>query len=203
MSWFYRLAYAIGFTPWDQSETVPGEGDQVLGVLAAQENGEPPPHGRAVDVGCGKGRYSIALAQRGWQVTGVDAVPKALALARQRAQEHRVQVDFVEGDVGRLDHLVAPGADLLLDGGCFHGMSDGDRTRVVRAESEIARSGATLVMVAFHPMAGPGPRGATRDDIVAAYHGWRLVDDVALEIPAGARGPAARARPCIYRLRKL
>jgi SAM-dependent methyltransferase len=202
MSLFYKLAYAVGFTPWDAGDTIPGEGDQVLGLLAEQESGEPPPHGRALDVGCGKGRYSIALAQRGWQVTGIDAVPKALEIARQRAEDHRAEVSFVQGDVRQLDELVEPGVDLVLDGGCGHGMSDANRARVVRAEDAVVRPDATLVMVAFHPTAGPGPRGATRDDIIAAYRGWRLVDDVPLELGTDANRFAQRAKPHVYRLRK-
>lgn len=202
MSLFYKLAYAVGFTPWDRSEAIPGDGDQVLGILAEQESGEPPPHGRALDVGCGKGRYSVALAQRSWQVTGIDAVPKALDIARQRAEQHRAEVTFVEGDVRHLDELVEPGVDLVLDGGCFHGMSDRSRAKVVRAEDAVARPGATLVMVAFHPTAGPGPRGATRDDIMAAYRGWRLVDDAPLELGNGTPRLVERAKPRVYRLRK-
>jgi SAM-dependent methyltransferase len=202
MSLFYKLAYAVGFTPWDRGEPIPGEGDQVLDLLAQQESGEPPPHGRALDVGCGKGRYSVALAQRGWQVTGIDAVPKALAIARQRAEKHRAEVTFVEGDVRRLDEFVEPGVDLVLDSGCFHAMLDANRARVVRAESAVARPDALLVLVAFHPTAGPGPRGATRDDLIAAYRGWRLVDDTALELGPDAPRLVQRAKPRIYRLRK-
>ena len=196
MSWFYRAAYRIGFTPWDRGGPIPDEGDQVLDLLAEEEHRKPPPHGRALDVGCGKGRYAVALAKRGWLVTGIDAVPRALEAARARAEEAQVQVDFIEGDVRRLADLVEPGWDLVLDGGCFHGMSDASRRSLVDAENAVCESGTTLVLVAFEPARRPGPRGATRDELVDAYRGWSLLDDA--RVTTGPKWADAR----VYRFRR-
>jgi SAM-dependent methyltransferase len=44
------------------------------------------PPGRALDLACGEGRNSIWLAQRGWQVTGIDFSAEAIAKARTLAQ---------------------------------------------------------------------------------------------------------------------
>ncbi len=66
--------------------------------------------------------------QHGWKVTGVDFVPKALDKARAKAGAAGVPVDFVHADV---THLSRAGIDakfqLIVDNGCLHGMSDGDR----------------------------------------------------------------------------
>lgn len=197
MTWLYRTLYRVGFTPWDRGGPLPAEGDQVLDLLAEQEHGEPPPFGRALDVGCGKGRYSVALAKRGWRVTGIDAVPRALEAARARAEEARVEVDFIQGDVRHLDQLVDPGWSLVLDGGCFHGMSHGSGRALVAAEDAVCQPGTTLVLVAFAPRRGrPGPMGATRDDLVTAYRNWSLVDDATLE------GAPSWSGARIYRFRR-
>ena len=69
----FRVFYRIGFTPWDGHPIaaslrtlIEGTGDSP--ALAAAS---------ALDVGCGTGDTSIYLAQHGWQVTGVDFVPKS------------------------------------------------------------------------------------------------------------------------------
>ena len=53
---------------------------------------------RILDVGTGTGRGAIALAARGARVTGVDASAEMLAVARRRAEEEHVDVEFVQGD---------------------------------------------------------------------------------------------------------
>src|SRR5262245_7598221 len=41
--------------------------------------------GRMLDVGCGAGRFSIRLAQRGWHAVGMDFAPEMTALAGEAA----------------------------------------------------------------------------------------------------------------------
>jgi len=57
------------------------------------------PAGRAVDLACGEGRNSIWLAERGWQVTGVDFSPVGLAKAKRFADLRGVEVTWVESAV--------------------------------------------------------------------------------------------------------
>ena len=77
MSLFYRIAYRLGFTPWEEA-TQHGPSAQMIAALFDREQaGREPPYGAALDVGCGGGLWSIDLARRGWDVTGVDIVPKA------------------------------------------------------------------------------------------------------------------------------
>jgi SAM-dependent methyltransferase len=56
-----------------------------------------------LDLGCGTGQHSIRLAQRGYEVTGVDRSPEMLRIARVKAEqkldETSPQPHFVEGDV--------------------------------------------------------------------------------------------------------
>lgn len=58
------------------------------------------PTGSAIlDVGCGTGRHAVELARRGYQVTGIDFSAGMLAVARQKASDCGVQVEWIEGDV--------------------------------------------------------------------------------------------------------
>jgi methylase of polypeptide subunit release factors len=116
----YRFLYRIGFTPWEQMGQEPFA-DEVVSLFAREESGREPPYGPALEIGCGSGIWTTKLAQRGWQVTGVDNVPRALARAQERAREEGVQVRLVEADVTTMGESdVGSGFQFLLDIGCFH-----------------------------------------------------------------------------------
>ncbi len=53
---------------------------------------------RILELGAGSGRVSIALARRGFEVTGLELSPKMLEIGRELAASQGVKVDFVLGD---------------------------------------------------------------------------------------------------------
>ncbi|TPV92910.1 MAG: class I SAM-dependent methyltransferase [Myxococcales bacterium FL481] len=57
--------------------------------------------GRALDVGCGAGGLAVALAQRGWEVTGIDLAPNAIAAARAIAADRGVSATFEAADASK------------------------------------------------------------------------------------------------------
>ena len=204
MSLAYRILYAVGFTPWEQMAE-PQIARQITGLFAREEEGLEPPYGRALDLGCGSGIWTVALAQRGWKVTGVDFVPKALRRARERAEQAEVEVELLEGDVTKLDAAgVGSGFRLLVDFGCFHDeLSDEQRREEGREATAATAPGATLLMMSWKPgRRGPLPRGASLEDIQAAFPEWSPVDDEAMDLPSRAPGYVKRAEPRFYRLRR-
>src|SRR5262245_6036241 len=78
----YRFAYRIGFHPWEDAATDPGFVEKISELFAREKKGREPPFGKALDLGTGSGIWAIELAKRGWQVTGVEIVEKALQRAR-------------------------------------------------------------------------------------------------------------------------
>lgn len=59
----------------------------------------PLPAGRALDLGCGEGADAVWLAGRGWQVTGVDISPTAVARASAAAAARGLEVAFRAADL--------------------------------------------------------------------------------------------------------
>lgn len=57
---------------------------------------------RVLDVGCGGGLLSEALAARGAQVTGIDLAAQALRVAREHAAANGLQIDYRETPAERL-----------------------------------------------------------------------------------------------------
>jgi SAM-dependent methyltransferase len=57
---------------------------------------------QVIDVGTGTGRGAMTLARRGARVTGVDASTQMLDIARQRARDENLAIDFSEGDAHHL-----------------------------------------------------------------------------------------------------
>jgi SAM-dependent methyltransferase len=63
---------------------------------------ELQPGMEVLDLACGHGRISNRLAERGAQVTGLDATPFFLEVARRDAAERGVEVEYVQGDMREL-----------------------------------------------------------------------------------------------------
>jgi SAM-dependent methyltransferase len=207
MSLAYRLLYAVGYTPWEQIAELPAANERIAALFEREEKGHEPPYGQALDLGCGSGIWAVELARRGWDVTGVDFIPKALRRARARARRAGVELRLVQGDVTKLGAAdVGSGFRFLLDFFLFHDeLTDEQRKAMGRQVTAIAAPGATLLMTAWAPgRRGPLPRGASRSDIEAAYPHWTVIDEEPFNVVHGARfyKHIPTADPRVYRLRR-
>ncbi|MHB8947303.1 MAG: class I SAM-dependent methyltransferase [Bacillota bacterium] len=106
----------------------------------------PKPPARILDVGGGPGRYAIALAGRGHQVTLLDLSANLLAAARERAAEARVTLDdYVHGNALDLTAFERDSFDaVLLMGPLYHLLTPADRRRAVRQAARVLRPGGLL-----------------------------------------------------------
>lgn len=104
------------------------------------------PEGAAVlDVGCGAGAEAVFLAGQGFRAIGVDISPEALSIARERAAEAGVDVDWRLGTAVSLP--VADGeVDLASDRGCFHHVGRDERQRFADEIYRVLRPGGSLLL---------------------------------------------------------
>lgn len=97
------------------------------------------------------------------------------------------------------------GFGLLLDFGLFHDeLTDQQRAAMGREVSAVAVPGATLLLRAWAPgRRGPLPRGASREDIEAAYPEWTVIDEAAFDVTGASFYKRMRkADPGFNRLRR-
>lgn len=202
MNLFYKFQYLVGLTPWERMPSLP-IGEQAVALLDQEGSGREPPYGRALDLGCGTGFWSVRLAQRGWDVTGVEIVPKAVATARERARAAGIDSHFVEGSIMALTTLgVGSGFRLILDFGAVHGLAPAQVWAVGREVTAVASEDATLLMYAFSPAhRGPLPRGVSREEIEQAYVGWTITREEPFDL-TGAPRFVQKAHPRFYCLRR-
>jgi SAM-dependent methyltransferase len=105
--------------------------------------------GRALDVACGEGRNAIWLAERGWQVTGVDFSSVGLSKARRLAASRGAAVRWLLADVVSqpVDELAGEGAfDLVVV--LYLQLAPAARRTAMASAGRAVVPGGTLVVVA-------------------------------------------------------
>ena len=170
MSFGFKAAYAVGFKPWDSGQTPP----ELKALIEGPKSLRP---GRALDLGCGTGTNTVYMSRRGWDVTGVDFVPKAIEQARRKAQESKVSPRLLVGDVTKLDELkVGDGFGLVFDLGCYHSIPEKRRDFYVSGVTAATAPGAVFLVWGFRPKANPMIRtGLTAEELESRFKQWDLV----------------------------
>jgi SAM-dependent methyltransferase len=110
---------------------------------------------RVLDVGCGPGRHSLALARRGADVTGVDIAPRFVELGNEAAQREGLSARFEVGDAQELNFAAQFDAVISLCQGGFGLVgraADGsiDDLRVLEGIARALRHGGLLALSAFN-----------------------------------------------------
>jgi methylase of polypeptide subunit release factors len=71
----------------------------------------------AIDIGCGRGRNTLYLAQQGMQVTALDLMPNAIAALQADAAHHGLQdqIRTLTQDATEPWPIAPDSADLIID----------------------------------------------------------------------------------------
>ena len=155
--------------------------------LLARAVAERDSRDRALDLGCGQGTHTVWLAEQGFDVVGIDFVPEALELARERATRAGVTLELHEGDV--LDYRADDAFDVVLDSGCLHHIPPGKISSYRARLDDWLRPGGDFVLVHFarRPKADWlrfGPRRVKRDEMVRTFPSLTLqaYDETSFEL---------------------
>ncbi len=161
---FFSLWYVLSKPPWDTGIPAP----ELVRAIANR------PPGRALDLGCGTDTNVRYLAEHGWQATGLDFAPSAIARAQRRLRP--LDADLRVADVTRLGDQDFPELfDLALDMGCFHSLTTEGQRRYAQGLERWMRPGGIYLLYAFQPGPNGNGWGFPREAVEAAFaHGFRL-----------------------------
>ncbi|MGB9698732.1 MAG: class I SAM-dependent methyltransferase [Thermodesulfobacteriota bacterium] len=159
----YKERYQAGDTPWDV-----GRPDFNLIQVVTTRPVQPC---KALDIGCGTGDNSIWLAQKNFEVIGIDTSEIAIKKAIEKATNAKVKCTFK-----LVDFFTSPVAEapfgFVFDRGCFHSLSfDEERKRFAeKVAAHLEKDGLWLSILgnADEKRLAPGPPQRTARDIVNA-----------------------------------
>jgi SAM-dependent methyltransferase len=143
MPWFedenlWRDLYPYMF-PMERIAAAPEQVDQIMALSGIRS-------GRVLDLCCGSGRHSVALAQKRFAVTAVDRTPYLLNRARAHAAESAADIEFVLQDMREFRRPVAfdLAVNLFTSFGYFE--TAAEELRVLANVHASLREGGVLVM---------------------------------------------------------
>lgn len=154
-SWWYLFR-----PPWDSGIPAP----ELVRAIASL------PPGRALDVGCGTGTNVRYLAEHGWQATGIDYAPSAIAQAKRKNKSVAALTTLLVGDVTKMESLPLPGPfDLALDMGCFHSLNAAQHPRYAAGLAHWLKPGAQFLLYAFQPDEAQNLWGVPREAVLSTF----------------------------------
>jgi SAM-dependent methyltransferase len=164
----WDASYHDGPAPWDIGRPQP----EIVRVAA--EGGFA---GAVLDAGCGTGENALHVASLGLSVLGVDVAETALAIAREKADARRLEVEFAAADVFQLKRL-GRRFETVLDCGLFHTFDCDERPLYAASVASVTEHDGTLYVLCFSddgPATGPHP--ISQEELRAAFNpgtGWNV-----------------------------
>jgi len=164
----WDASYQDGPAPWDIGQPQPAI------VRLASEDGFT---GSVLDAGCGTGENALYVASLGLAVLGIDVADTALAIARAKADDRGITVEFAAGDALHLERLGRT-FQTVLDCGLFHTFDADERPEYVASLTSVTQHDGTLHVLCFSDQ-GPdtGPHPISQNELRAAFSpstGWNV-----------------------------
>ena len=164
----WDASYRDGPAPWDIGRP------QTAVVRVASDGGIS---GTVLDAGCGTGENALYVASLGFAVLGFDVAETALAIARQKAADRGIDVEFIPADALKLERLERI-FETVLDCGLLHTFNDDERQQYSASVARVTKHNGTLYVLCFSDE-GPntGPHPVSQEVLRAAFNadtGWNV-----------------------------
>jgi ubiquinone/menaquinone biosynthesis C-methylase UbiE len=126
--------------------------------------------GAALDLCCGAGTNTIYLATSGFDVVGIDISPTALGIARIKAAQANVCINFLNESFNDLS-FVNGAFDFVFDMGCFHHVEIEDRERFINGVYRVLKEEGLYMLTCFSSKNGPSWNHFTRQQLIDLFSG--------------------------------
>ena len=102
------------------------------------------PNSKIIEIGAGTGRYSITLADMGYDVTAVELVPHNIEIMKKKVKpEHNIKI--YQGNACDLSFIDSDTYDIvLLLGPMYHLFNDEDKNRAISEAIRVAKKGGII-----------------------------------------------------------
>jgi len=104
---------------------------------------------KVLELGCGSGPYSCSFAQAGAHVTALDLSQAMISLAREKAAERRLNIDFRVADIRERLPFSDSQFDLIFTATTLHYVDD--LASFMREASRVMNQSARFVASVLHP----------------------------------------------------
>jgi len=155
----YKSRKNEGMPGWDSAS-------QIKKNIATLENlfqdEGVPKKGKLLELGCGAGNSTLWLAEKGYDVSGVDISPTAIDWAREKALEKNMKAVFQVGNVVDLKEYSNDFFDIVLDGHCFHCIIGEDRKQFLKNAGRVLKPGGVFLIMSMC--------GEITDDLIQKHY---------------------------------
>jgi 2-polyprenyl-3-methyl-5-hydroxy-6-metoxy-1,4-benzoquinol methylase len=134
-------------------------------------------NGKALDLCCGAGTNTIYLAEKGFDVTGIDVSQRAIQYARAKAQHTKAQINFVRQSFVELA-FGDEEFDFVFDMGCFHHVEIADRHKFIEGVHRVLKEGGDYMLTCFGYKNGSAWNHFTEKQLVSLFSGYFEIKEI-------------------------
>ncbi|UJR19232.1 hypothetical protein I4U23_022361 [Adineta vaga] len=141
-------------------------------------------HGEVLDIGCGIADNVIYIATHvnKIHITAMDMVPKAIEVAREKAEKNNVNIQFeivnILEDISKTN-LKQNSYDIILDSATFHCFSNEDRQSYMENLQKLIKPGGLYIQIACceketRPTRPRRVKKADLNQLFSSENGWTI-----------------------------
>ncbi len=145
----YQKMSKKGIKSWDQNNhswSIDPQDERFLKDVIAQS--WVIQKGKAIELGCGTGPLVRWLAEKNFEVTGIDISKTAIQMAKEQSGKHNCQ--YLVNNICTMNILELEKYDLCIDGHFFHCITrQDDRDNMFRRIRQILKPGGVFVLMSM------------------------------------------------------